>query len=243
MPCRQSMGFARAQPILQSARMAQENWVWRGSPARATGSKRAARAGQLAGSRIGPATMSGCPESPTNSSATTARRGRSGAGSSTPSPRWRRRHRAPLCLGRPASARGRRHLPRAGRDRRPRLAAQPRAAADRRGRMAADLGGVVAARRTARTGAARPLRRGPPGRRRRAAGGGDRRQRRISAPGVRRARRRAATISISMPPISAAGPTGAGGCWATAPRRRRAPAMRWKIAWCCRAPSPRSTSR
>ena len=54
--------------------------------------------------------------------------------------------------------------------------------------------------------------------------------------------RRAAAISASMPPMSGAGPTGAGGCWATAPRRRRARAMRWKTGWCCRAPLPRSTN-
>ena len=47
----------------------------------------------------------------------------------------------------------------------------------------------------------------------------------------------------SMPPMSAAGRTAAGGCWATARRRRRAPAMRWKTGWCCRARLPRSTNR
>ena len=61
---------------------------------------------------------------------------------------------------------------------------------------------------------------------------------RISARRSAASSRRAAAISVSMPPMSAADPTAAGGCWATAPRRRRAQAMRWKIAWCCRAPSP-----
>jgi hypothetical protein len=42
--------------------------------------------------------------------------------------------------------------------------------------------GIAQRARTARTGAARPLWRGPAGRRRRDAGGGDRRQQRISAP-------------------------------------------------------------
>ena len=55
--------------------------------------------------------------------------------------------------------------------------------------------------------------------------------------------RRAAVICNSTPPISAAGPMGAGGCWATVPRRRRARAMRWRTASCCRAPFRRSTSR
>ena len=52
-----------------------------------------------------------------------------------------RRYRAPLRRGRPPSARSRRHLSRAGRDRRQRLVAQPRAAADRRHRMAT-AGGI-----------------------------------------------------------------------------------------------------
>ena len=47
----------------------------------------------------------------------------------------------------------------------------------------------------------------------------------------------------SMRPMSAAAPTGAGGCSTTARRRRQAPATHWKIAWCCRAPFPISTSR
>jgi uncharacterized circularly permuted ATP-grasp superfamily protein len=48
--------------------------------------------------------------------------------------------------------------------------------------------------------------------------------------------RQAAAISIFTPRTSAAGPTGAGGCSATAPRRRPARATRWKTGWCCRAP-------
>jgi uncharacterized circularly permuted ATP-grasp superfamily protein len=55
--------------------------------------------------------------------------------------------------------------------------------------------------------------------------------------------RRAGATFISTPPMSAVGPTGAGGCWATARRRHRAPATRWKIAWCCHAPFPISTNR
>ena len=55
--------------------------------------------------------------------------------------------------------------------------------------------------------------------------------------------RRAGVTSTSMPPMSGAGPTDAGGCLATARRRRRARATRWKIVWCCRAPFPASTNR
>lgn len=53
----------------------------------------------------------------------------------------------------------------------------------------------------------------------------------------------AGVISRSMPPMSAAAPTAAGGCSATAPRRHRARATRWRTGWCCRVPSPTSTSR
>ena len=96
------------------------------------------------------------------------------------------RYRAPLRLRRPASARGRRHLSRARRDRRPDLAAEPSAAHHRRGRLAAIDRGHRPARPIARNGAARSLWRGPAGRRRRAAGGRDCRQQRISARGLRR---------------------------------------------------------
>ncbi len=47
----------------------------------------------------------------------------------------------------------------------------------------------------------------------------------------------------STPPTSAAAPTGAGGCSATAPRRPRARATRWRTAWCSRAPFPASTAQ
>ena len=50
-------------------------------------------------------------------------------------------------------------------------------------------------------------------------------------------------ICISMPPMSAVAPTGAGGYWATARRRHPAPATRSKIVWCCRALFPISTNR
>ncbi len=145
--------------------------------------------------------------------------------------------------GRPASARSRRHLSRARRDRRPAVVAQPSAAADRRGRMAAIMRRHRAARAIARTGAGRSLRRGTPDRRRRDPGGGDRRQSPNICARSAASSRRAAATSISMARMSAADPTDAGGCWATAPRRPQARAMRWKIGWCCRAPSPRSTSR
>ena len=95
------------------------------------------------------------------------------------------RYRAALRLRRPASARSRRDLSRARRDRRPAVAAEPSAAADRRGRMAAIDRRHRAARAIARTGAGRSLWRGPAGRRRRDPGRGDRRQHRISALGVR----------------------------------------------------------
>ena len=154
-----------------------------------------------------------------------------------------RRHRAPLRRRRPPSARGRRHLPRARRDRRPALAAEPSAAADRRGRMAAiDAPASRSARSCSNWCCATSMARAGWSPRARS------RPRRSPAAANFCARsaassRRAAAISASMPPISAAGPTAAGGCSATARRRRRAPAMRWKTAWCCRAPSPRSTSR
>ena len=96
------------------------------------------------------------------------------------------RYRAPLWLRRPASARGRRHLSRARRNRRPALAAQPSAADHRRGRLAAIDRRHRAARAIAGTGAARPLWRGPAGCRRRDPGRRDCRQQRISARGVRR---------------------------------------------------------
>ena len=54
-------------------------------------------------------------------------------------------------------------------------------------------------------------------------------------------RRRAARICASMRSTSDAAPTAAGGCWVTARKRRRAPAMRSKIDWRCRAPSRKST--
>ena len=95
------------------------------------------------------------------------------------------RHRAPLRLRRPASARSRRDLSRARRDRRPALAAEPSAAADRRGRLAAIDRRHRAARGIAGTGAERPLWRGPPGGRGRDTRRGDCRQHRISALGVR----------------------------------------------------------
>ena len=92
-----------------------------------------------AGSRNGRATMRrlpGIPDEYIGAGRRAARR--SGAASSTPSPRLSpSRDRAALRLRRPPSARGRRHLPRARRDRRPALAAQPSAAAHRRGRLAA----------------------------------------------------------------------------------------------------------
>ena len=129
--------------------------------------------------------MRGCPEFPTNISARTARPARPGAGSSMPSPRCRRPNRAALRLRRPASARSRRHLSRARRDRRPAVAAQPSAAHHRRGRLAATDRRHRAARAIARNGAARSLWRGPAGRRRRGACGRDCRQQRISARGLR----------------------------------------------------------
>ena len=110
------------------------------APARkAAGRVRRARPARASAAwRNGRATMRGCRAFPTNISARTARR----------APVWtpvlRRlcravagRDRAALRLRRPASARGRRNLPRARRDRRPAVAAQPSAAADRRGRLAA----------------------------------------------------------------------------------------------------------
>ncbi len=96
------------------------------------------------------------------------------------------RYRAALRLRRPASARGRRHLSRARRDRRPAVAAQPSAAHHRRGRLAATDHGHRATRAVARNGAARSLWRGPAGHRWRGACGRHRRQQRISARGVRR---------------------------------------------------------
>ena len=95
------------------------------------------------------------------------------------------RHRAAFRRRRPASARSRRHLSRARRNRRPALAAEPSAAADRRGRLAAIVRRHRAARAIAGTGAERSLWRGPAGRRGRDPGGRDRRQHRISAPGLR----------------------------------------------------------
>ena len=95
------------------------------------------------------------------------------------------RYRAALRLRRPPSARSRRHLSRARRDRRPDVAAQPSAADHRRGRLAATDRGHRPARAIARNGAARPLRRRPAGRRRRGAGRRDCRLQRISALGVR----------------------------------------------------------
>ena len=96
------------------------------------------------------------------------------------------RYRAAFRLRRPASARGRRHLSRARRDRRPAVAAQPSAAHHRRGRLAATDHGHRATRAIARNGAARSLRRGPAGHRWRGACGRDCRQQRISARGLRR---------------------------------------------------------
>ena len=153
------------------------------------------------------------------------------------------RYRAPFRLRRPASARSRRHLPRARRDRRPAVAAQPSAAHHRRGRLAAIDHGHRAARPIVRNGAARSLWRGPADHRWRGACGRDCRQQRISARGLRRQTAGRPLSCISMRPMSAAAPMGAGGCSTTARRRRRARATHWKIAWCCRAPFPISTSR
>ena len=153
------------------------------------------------------------------------------------------RHRAAVRRRRPSSAGSRRDLPRARRDRRPALAAEPSAAADRRGRLAAidrrhrrsarncwNWCWAISTARAAWSPKARSRPRPLP-----------------AAPNIcarsAASNRRAAAISVSTPPMSAAAPTGAGGCSATAPRRPRAPATRWKTGWCCRAPSPRSTSR
>ena len=122
------------------------------------------------------------------------------------------RYRAPLRLRRPASARGRRHLSRARRDRRPAVAAQPSAAHHRRGRLAATDHGHRPARPIVRNGAARSLWRGPAGDRWRGARGRDCRQQRISARGLRRQTARRPRIFTSMRPMSAAAPMGAGGC-------------------------------
>ena len=96
------------------------------------------------------------------------------------------RNRAAFRLRRPASARSRSNLSRPRRNRRPALAVEPSAAADRRDRLAAIDRRHRAARRIARTGAERPLWRGPAGGRGRDTRGGDCRQHRISALGVRR---------------------------------------------------------
>ena len=56
-------------------------------------------------------------------------------------------------------------------------------------------------------------------------------------------RRPAGAGCVSTPPISGAGPTGAGGCSATARRRRRAPAMRWRTGSSFRRPFRASTAR
>ena len=56
-------------------------------------------------------------------------------------------------------------------------------------------------------------------------------------------RRPAARICGSTASTSAARPAGAGGCWATAPRRRPARASPWKIGWRCRARCRTSTAR
>ncbi len=133
--------------------------------------------------------------------------------------------------------------PRARRNRRAAVAAEPPAASDRRRRLAAIERGHRAACAIAGTGAGRPLRRGPAGRRRRHSRRRDCRQPRISARGLRHqasGRPLSRFVCRRCRPWSR---TGAGGCWATVPRRPRAPATRWKTASCCRAPSPRSTSR
>ena len=102
--------------------------------------------------------------------------------------------------------------------------------------------GLVAARRAAGARAGRHLRRQPAGRRRADPAAAHRRQPGISAAhGRHRSRRRAASC-ISSPSISAAVPTAAGGCSATARRRRPAPASRWRTASPPRARSPTSMS-
>ena len=66
--------------------------------------------------------------------------------------------------------------------------------------------------------------------RRPAAARADRPQPGIPAPDGRHQAGRAATSCISAPSSSAAARTATGGCWATAPRRRPAPASRWRTA-------------
>ena len=148
-----------------------------------------------------------------------------------------RRDRAPLRRRRPAYPRDRHLLPRPGRDGRALLAAEPPAAADRRSRVAADrrrrrrsarnCSNACCATSMARAGWSRTARSRPP--------------RSPAAPNFcarsAASSRPAGASSGSTPPISAAAPTGAGGCSATAPRRRRARATRWRTASCCRAPS------
>ncbi len=96
------------------------------------------------------------------------------------------RYRAAVRFRRPAFARSRRQLSRAGRDRRPVVAAEPSAAHHRRGRLAAIDRGHRPARAIAGNGAERSLRRGRSGCRRRDTCRRHRRQQRISARGLRR---------------------------------------------------------
>ena len=143
-------------------------------------------AGQPAAWRSGPATMPGCPEFPTNISARTARRARSGPGSSTPLPTL-----APADIERRFGSADR-HLREAGVTYR-----APGETADRLWPLShlplmideADwqqlTAGIAQRARTARAGAGRSLWRGTAGGRGRDPRRGDCRQQRISARGVR----------------------------------------------------------
>ena len=192
--------------------------------------------------RRGRAATRRCPACPTNSSAPEGAAGRIGGGCCTRSPIWSRTRStsaSPPPTGASAIVGMSYRVQGESAERSWPLSRD--AAADPRVRMARDR-----ARRDQRAElldrrARRHLRRRAAGRGGRAA---RRRGDRFARFRRRDARRRAARRALaagSTPPTSAAGPTGAGGRSATAPRRLPARATRWRTAWSSRRRSPAST--